>query len=116
MESCNALNDLSNRLCVPDKIEVLNLNVFNMITGINESKTLTKHISCNCECKFGGSKCNSNQKCNNGKCQYECINYQTCIENYSWNPNTYICENGKYSGSITVTDNSAIMCDESFYP
>ena len=23
-----------------------------MITGINESKTLTKHISCKCECKF----------------------------------------------------------------
>ena len=24
----------------------VNLNVFNMMTGINESKTLTKHISC----------------------------------------------------------------------
>ena len=23
-----------------------------MITGINEPKTLTKHISCNCKCKF----------------------------------------------------------------
>ena len=23
-----------------------------MITGINESKTLTKHTSCQCECKF----------------------------------------------------------------
>ena len=23
-----------------------------MIKGINESKTLTKHISCECECKF----------------------------------------------------------------
>ena len=26
--------------------------MFNMITGINESKTLTKHISCKCICRF----------------------------------------------------------------
>ena len=44
--SCKTLNDLSNRLCVPDKAEDLNLNVFNMITEINKSKTLTKSISC----------------------------------------------------------------------
>ena len=29
-----------------------------MITGINESNTLTKHISCECKCKFDGKKCN----------------------------------------------------------
>ena len=35
--SCNTLNDLSNILCIPNKTEDLNLNVFNLITGINES-------------------------------------------------------------------------------
>ena len=29
------------------------VGMFNMITGINELKTLTKHVSCNCKCKFG---------------------------------------------------------------
>ena len=38
-------NDLSNEVCVPNKAEDLNLSVFSMITRINESKTLTKHIS-----------------------------------------------------------------------
>ena len=38
-----------------------------MITGINESRTLTKHISCECKCKFDGRKCNSNQKWNKGE-------------------------------------------------
>ena len=34
--SCNTLiNDLSNKLCVPNKTEDLNIHVFNMITGIN---------------------------------------------------------------------------------
>ena len=48
--SCNTLNDLSNKVCVPNKTEDLNLSVFNMITGINEWKTLAKHISCECKC------------------------------------------------------------------
>ena len=52
--SCNTLNDLFNKVCVPNKIEDLNLSVFNMITGINELKSLTKHISCEYKCKFDG--------------------------------------------------------------
>ena len=56
--SCNTVNDLSNKVCVPNKTEDLNLRVFNIITEINESKTLTKHISCECKCQFDGRKCN----------------------------------------------------------
>ena len=59
--SYNTLNDLSNKVCVPNKTEDLNLRIFNMIRGINESKTLTKHISCECKCRFDGRKCNSDQ-------------------------------------------------------
>ena len=33
--SCNTLNDLSNKVCDPDKTDDLNLSVFNMITEIN---------------------------------------------------------------------------------
>ena len=51
---CNTLNGLSNKTCFPNKTEDLNLIVFNMITGINELKTLTKHISRECKCKFDG--------------------------------------------------------------
>ena len=32
-----------------------------MITGINESKPLTKNISWKWKCKFDGRKCNSDQ-------------------------------------------------------
>ena len=46
---CNTLNNLSNKVCITNKTEDLNLSVFNMITGINESKTLTKRISCECK-------------------------------------------------------------------
>ena len=32
-----------------------------MITGINESEILAKHVSCKCKRKFDGQKYNSNQ-------------------------------------------------------
>ena len=41
--SCNTLNDLSNKVCAPNRTEDLNLRMFNMITGIKELKTLTKY-------------------------------------------------------------------------
>ena len=52
--SCNTVDDLSNKVCVPNKTEDLNLSVFNMVTEGNESKTLINHISCECKCKFEG--------------------------------------------------------------
>ena len=64
MESFNALNNLSNRICVPNKTEASKLIAFNMITEINESKILTKHISCECKCNFDGIKCNSTENWN----------------------------------------------------
>ena len=75
-----------------------------MITGINESKTLAKDISCECKCKFDGRKCNSDRWWNNDKCRCECRKHylfeKDCLE--------YIY--GKYLASIM--DDSAIICDE----
>ena len=110
--SCNTLNDLSNKICVPNKTEDLNLSVFTMIIGINESKTLTatEHISRECKCKFDGSKCNSNQWWNNDKCRCECKKHHICEKDYVWNPATCNCENEKYLASNM--DDSVITCDE----
>ena len=37
--SCNTINDLSNKVCVPNKTKDLYLRVLNTIAGINELKT-----------------------------------------------------------------------------
>ena len=94
--SCNTLN--------------LNLSLFNLITGINESKTLKNHISCECKCKFDRRNFNSEQYWNNDKYQCECKRCHLCENDYVWNPDIYNCENGKYLASIM--DDSTIMCDE----
>ena len=36
--SCNTLNDVFDKVCVPNETQDLNLSMFNIITGINESK------------------------------------------------------------------------------
>ena len=61
--------------------------MFNIITGINESKIITMHISCEFKCKFDGRKCNSNQKWNNDKCWCECKNTKKLLvsaKDYIW--------------------------------
>ena len=67
--SSNTLNDVSNKACVPNKTEDLNIHVFNMITEKNESKILKKDILCECKCRFDEKKCNLDQWCNNDKCR-----------------------------------------------
>ena len=98
------------KVCVPNKTEDLNLNVFNMIAGINKSKVLTKHISCKCKCRFDGRNCNSDQWWNNDKCWCECKKHHLSEKDYVWNPATCNCENGKCLASIM--DDSTIMYDE----
>ena len=66
-----------------------------MITGKNELKALTKHISSECKCKFDGSKCNSNQKWNNDKFKCHCKTlkeHNACEKDYIWNLATCTCE------------------------
>ena len=83
---------------------------FKRVTGINESKILTKYASCECKCKFDGRKFDSNQKWNDVKRRCECKKHHICEKDYIWNPATCSCENSKYLANII--DDSVIMCDE----
>ena len=58
-EYCNTVEDPFDKICVPKKIEDVNLKVLNIVKGINESKRLIKHILCECRCVFDGRKFNS---------------------------------------------------------
>ena len=52
--SCNTLIDLSSKVYIPNKTEDFSLSVSNTITGIYQSKSLTKHLSCEYKCRFDG--------------------------------------------------------------
>ena len=72
LESCNVL---SLKIYVPKETKDLNVKAFNMITSKNEAETMTKHVSCDCKCKFNSAACNSNQKWNNKTGPCECKSY-----------------------------------------
>ena len=72
---------LSWKVCVQEKKKT-NSNVFNMITNKNEAKTVAKHFSCDCKCKFYSTTWNSNQKWNNETCQCDCKNCCKCTKHY----------------------------------
>lgn len=70
--SCKTVDNLSNRMPIPNKTDDVNLSVFDMTPGISESQISTKHVSCQFKGKFGSKKCNFNQKWNNNKCRCAC--------------------------------------------
>ena len=59
--SYNTLTDLSNKVCIPNRAEDLNLNAFNMVTQTNELTALAKHIY-KCKYRFDEEKRNSDQR------------------------------------------------------
>ena len=108
VESCNTLNGLSNKGCVPNKAEDLNIHVSNMITGKNQSKRFKRGISCKCKCKFDEKKCNWNEKWNNVDASVK--RHYLCEKYYIWNLATCSCKNRKCLPSII--DDSVITFDE----
>ena len=90
--SCNIVDDLPTKICVPSKTKDKNVKVCNMITKINEAKTSVKDISCDCKLKFNSAASHSNEKWNINKYLCECKRYYTCKKYYSWNSSSCICE------------------------
>ena len=73
-ESCNTIEYSIVSICIPNKMEDLNLNLLEMVKGINETKTLAKHISIEWKCEFDDRKSNFRQKWNHDQCQYKKAN------------------------------------------
>ena len=69
--SCNDINDLNAKLCVPDVVKNMKVKVFNLMSRNNE----TSHIKWHETCKFKDRlDDNRKQRWNNDKCRCECKN------------------------------------------
>ena len=110
VRTCNFLNDLSNKVCVPNKTEDLSLNVFNMIIEKNGSKALAKHISCECKCRSDGKNVIQINVGITINVDLSEKGHHLCEKDYIWSPLTSSYENGKYLASIK--NDLPIMCDE----
>ena len=65
--SCNNINNPYAKLCVPDVIKNLDVKVFNLVSGTNETKRIEWHETSKCKCRFNSSVCNNKQCSNDDK-------------------------------------------------
>ena len=70
--SYNNINYPLAKLYVPDVVKNLNLKVFNLRSGANETRRIEWHETCRCKCRFNSSVCNNKQRWNDNKCRCEC--------------------------------------------
>ena len=96
--SCNNINYLYAKICVPDIVKNLNVKVFNLMSRTYETRFIKWHQTCKCECKFGENVCNNKQCWNKNKCRCECkelIDKGVCEKGFIWNPSNCDCECNK---------------------
>ena len=57
--SCNNINDLYAKICVPNVIKYLNVKAFNLMSRTNETRHIKWHETCKCKCRLDASVCNN---------------------------------------------------------
>ena len=111
-ESCNTIDDLNGRICVLNKTKTGSINLSNMAISINAAKALTKHISCDCKCKFDGKVV---YKIIAISAVESAIRYCLCKKDYIWYPSICDCKIAEYFKNYSykcLINNSVITYDE----
>ena len=84
------------KLCVPNVIKRVNMQVHNFLMMLNETRNVLWHESCKCICKLNSSVCNNKQIWNSDTCRCDCNEDFTgvvdCDIGYAWNPSTCECQ------------------------
>ena len=104
---CNNNNDRYAKLCVPDVIKNMSIEVFNLMSITNEWRHIKWDESCKCKYRLDPSVCNGKQLWNDDKCRYECkkfIDKGICNKGFICNPSKCECECDKSSdvGNIYI--------------
>ena len=55
--------------CFSEVIRDMNIEVFNLVSRINEKRHVSRHETCACKCRLDASACNSMPHWNNDKCR-----------------------------------------------
>ena len=93
--SCNNINDLYAKLCVPDVVKNINVKTFNLMSRSNETRHVEWNQNCQCRCRLDASIFNNKQRWIKDKCRCECkelIDKGRCDKGFIWNPSICDCE------------------------
>ena len=93
--SCNNINDIYPKICVPDVVKDLNIKVLNLMSRTNETRHIKWDETCKCKCRLDASVCNNEQRWSDDKYRCECkelIDKGVCNKGYAWSPSNCECE------------------------
>ena len=112
--SCNTLDNLIEKLCVPNVIKGLNMKVYNFLTILNETRNVLWHESCKCVCKLNSSVCNNKQIWNSNTCRCDCnedfAGIINCAKGYTWNPSSCECQCDMWCKPGQYLDHKNCVC------
>ena len=98
--SCDTINNPMAKLCVPNVIKRVNMQVYNFLIRLNETRNVLWHESCKCVCKLNSSVCNNKQIWNSDTCRCDCnedfAGIISCAKGYMWNPSICECQCDKW--------------------
>ena len=102
------------KLCVPDIVRDMTINVFNLLARINETRKIVWHETCKCVCRLTSAICNDRQEWNENKCRCKCkenlIKKLVCDKGYMWNPSKCSCECDRYCETCQYLDYKNCVC------
>ena len=65
VNKCSGSYDIINspmaKLCVPGIVKRVNMQIYNFLLRLNETRSVLWHKSCKCICKLNSSVCNNKQ-------------------------------------------------------
>ena len=100
--SCNTLDNPMTKLCVPNVIKGVNMQVYNFLMRLNETRNVLWHEGCKCVCKLNSSVCNNKQIWNSDT--------WSCAKGYTWNPSTCECQCDTWCKPGQYLDHKNCVC------
>ena len=102
------------KLCVPNVIKRVNMQVYNFLMRLNETRNVLWHESCKCVYKLNSSVCNNKQIWNSDTCRCDCnedfASIINCTKGYMWNPSTCVCECDMWCKPGQYLDHKNCVC------
>ena len=112
--SCNTLDNPMAKLCVPGIVKRVNMQVYNFLMRLNETRNVLGHESCKCVCKLNLSVCNNKQIWNDDTCRCNCnedfAGITSCAKGYTWNPSICECQCDKWCKPGQYLDHKNCVC------
>ena len=112
--SCDTLDNPMSKICVPNVIKGINMQVYNFLMKLNETRNVLWHESCKCVCKLNSSVCNNKQIWNDDTCRCDCnedyAGTISCAKGYMWNPSICECQCDKWCKQEQYLDHKNCVC------